>query len=117
MEVCGIDGYSRLVVFLKCSSNNRADTVFNLFITACNSLGIPSRVRSDRGGENVLVATFMVLYRGPGRGSHITGSSVHNQRVERLWRDLYMDSVSLFYHLFFFLEEAGLLDPDNDIHL
>ena len=113
----GIDGYSRLVVFLKCSSNNRADTVFNLFITACNSLGIPSRVRSDSGGENVLVATFMVLYRGPGRGSHITGSSVHNQRVERLWRDLYMDSVSLFYHLFFFLEEAGLLDPDNDIHL
>ena len=113
----GIDGYSRSVVFLKCSSNNRADTVFNLFITACNSLGIPSRVRSDRGGENVLVATFMVLYRGPGRGSHITGSSVHNQRVERLWRDLYMDSVSLFYHLFFFLEEAGLLDPDNDIHL
>ena len=113
----GIDGYSRLVVFLKCSTNNRADTVLNLFITACNSLGIPSRVRSDRGGENVLVATFMVLYHGSGRGSHIAGSSVHNQRVERLWRDLYTMCISIFYHLFYFLEDAELLDPENDVHL
>lgn len=113
----GIDGYSRLIVYLKCSSNNRADTVFNLFVTACNNLGIPSRVRSDQGGENVLVAMFMTLYHGVGRGSHIAGTSVHNQRVERLWRDVYMSCTSLFYHLFYSLEDCGLLDPDNEIHL
>ena len=83
----GIDGYSRLIVYLKCSSNNRANTVFNLFVTACN---IPSRVRSDCRGGNILVATFMTLYHGIGRGSHIADTSIHNQRVESLWRDLYV---------------------------
>lgn len=110
----GIDGYSRLV---KCSPNNRADTVFTLFITACNNLGIPSRVRSDRGGENVLVAIpswFFIVALAGGATSLVP---VHNQRIERLWRDLYTASISLFYHLFYFLEDAGLLDLENDIHL
>ena len=30
----GIDGFSRLIVFLKCSTNNRSDTVLDLFLTA-----------------------------------------------------------------------------------
>ncbi len=46
------------------------------------------------GGENVDLAHFMVLLRGEGRGSHLTGRSVHNQRIERLWRDVF---VLLFY--------------------
>lgn len=54
----GIDGFSRLIVYLRCSFNNRADTVFNLFVSACNDVGIPAHVRSDRGSENVLVAIF-----------------------------------------------------------
>ena len=84
----GIDGYSRYVVYLQCSGNNRATTVFDLFMQAVANLGCPSRVRSDQGGENVDVATFMVKNRGTQRGSHITGPSVHNQRIERLWRDV-----------------------------
>lgn len=113
----GIDGFSRLIVYLKCSSNNRSNTVFYCFLKACSEVGVPSRVRSDRGGENVLVATFMVMYRGTGRGSHITGTSVHNQRVERLWRDVYSSCINLYYHLFYLMEDAGLLDIENEIQL
>ena len=70
----GIDGFSRRIIYLHASSNNRADTVLNLFQGAVMECGWPSRVRSDRGGENVDVARAMITVRGAGRKSHITGS-------------------------------------------
>ncbi len=107
----GIDGYSRYVVFLQCSSNNRAETMFDAFMRATQSCGVPSRVRSDRGGENILVCSFMISTRGLDRGSHIAGSSHHNQRIERLWRDVYRCVASTFHSIFCFMEANGILRP------
>ena len=76
-----IDGYSRLVVYLQSSNNNKAQTVYDLFLTAARQYGLPSRVRSDHGRENYLVAVHMLETRGY---DMITGSSVHNQKIERL---------------------------------
>lgn len=76
----GIDGFSRLIVYLTATNNNRAQTVLESFMTAVQHYGIPSRVRSDKGGENILVARFMVAHCGLNRRSHIAGRSVHNQR-------------------------------------
>ena len=39
-----VDGYSRCVMFLRCSTNNRAETVHNLFINATEEHGLPPRV-------------------------------------------------------------------------
>ena len=55
----GIDGFSRVVTFLKCSNNNRSDTVLTEFVSATCEFAIPSRVSSDLGGKNVGVWRFM----------------------------------------------------------
>ena len=111
------DGYSRYLVYLDAATNNRADTVFGLFRTATFVCGIPSRVRTDKGGENSMVCYFMIATQGTGRGSHIAGSSCHNQRIERTWRDVYRCVCSTYHSVFYTLEAEGVLDPDNDIDL
>lgn len=112
-----IDGYSRLVLYLKCTPNNRATTVYELFLIAVHNFNLPSRVRSDQGLENVAVARYMIEKRGSDRRSMITGCSTHNQRIERLWRDMHSSVTLLFYKLFYYLEQQDLLDPLNDLNL
>ena len=85
-------------MFLECNTNNRATTVWRLFQHAVNVFGLPSRVRSDKGGENVMVALYMLNHplHGPDHASHIAGRSVHNQQKQRLWRNLFIGCTFVF---------------------
>jgi hypothetical protein len=115
----GIDGYSWLVTFLRVSTNNCSDTVLGHFLEAVDEFGLPSRVRMDRGGENIGVAMYMVNHpsRGPDSGSAITGRSTHNQRIEQLWRDLFSGCISFFYYFSYSLEQMQLLEVNSDVDL
>ena len=59
----------RTVLFIKCSDNNRASTVYTSFLQAVGQYGLPSRIRVDQGGENVQVAQHMLRHRGLNRRS------------------------------------------------
>eukprot|EP00794_Sanderia_malayensis_P016136 gene16136-17762_t len=79
--------------------------------------GLPSRVRSDHGMENYLVGLYMIENRGADRGSIITGSSVHNSRVERTHRDVYCGVLVFYARLFEKMEHENILDPMNEREL
>ena len=110
-----IDVYSRHIMLIRCSCNNKAASIME----AVETFGLPHRVRGDRGVENVDVAWYMFNHpnRGPDRGSFIAGRSCHNQRIERLWRDVYCGCPFTFYNLFSFMEAEGLLDIGSDVHM
>lgn len=107
-----VDGYSRLIIFMRCSTNNKASTMCSLFDSACQQYGIPLRVRTDYGGENVQVWDRMITTSGT-NASVVVGSSVHNERIERMWRDINRLVTSTFKEMFFQLEADGDLDPLN----
>ena len=72
--VGGIDGFSRLVTFLKCTDNNKSTTVLKCFQEGVQKFGVPLRVRSDKGLENIGIADFMIQSRGS--DSMLTGKSI-----------------------------------------
>jgi hypothetical protein len=59
---------------LRASNNNRSTTVLGLFLDSIDDHGMPSRLRGDRGGENISCAVYMVAQNGPNRGSFLWGT-------------------------------------------
>ena len=106
-----IDGFSRAVMFLKCSTNNEALTVLTLFEDAIQKFNVPARIRCDHGTENIQVAKWMLTRYGSSVKPVITGLSVHNQRIERLWRDVGDSFVSYYKRLFYLWKSSFYLTP------
>ena len=113
----GIDGYSRMIVFLRCSTDNRATTVLSAFERGVEQYGLPNKVRSDCGGENVDVWRYMLEQHNNDTSHIIVGSSAHNEHIERLWRDVHQCVLKLFADKFRRLEQSGLLDPINEVDI
>lgn len=76
-----------------------------------------SRVRCDQGGGNNAVCLFVEVFRGSGRGSASRWRSTHNQRIERLWGDVWRGVVNVYHSLFTLLENDGVIDCNNEMHV
>ncbi len=72
---------------MKCAG---APTFFKEGVTC---YGLPQRVRSDHGGENIGVWRYMIATHNLDYSCVLTGSSVHN---ERMWRDVHRCVVTTF---------------------
>ena len=59
----------------------------------------------------------MINKEGPERGSMITGPYTHNQKIERLWRDVFDGVIGFSYELFSFMEENAILDSFNEVDI
>ena len=68
-------------------------------------------------GEKILEWPCTCYHRGTERRSVLVGNSVHNQRIERLWKDSHHCATSIYYRLFYYLKQNELLDPIDQHHL
>ena len=61
----------------------------------------------------------MIKKRCPRSGSMITELNTHNQRIERLWRDLFDGTIGFYYELFStrFCYENAILDQFNEVDI
>ena len=105
-------------MFLKCSANNKAETVLELFLDA---------VKRDGefglwGYEYIMVLKMLVCAiqwcrLEERRGAASLQGHQHNQRTERLWRDVFRCASHLYFYTFYSMELSGILDTDNSVHL
>ena len=113
----GIGGFSRLVVFLKCSANNKVKTVLDSFYQAIQRYRTPLKIRTDHGTENIEVARYILEKHGVEGNPVITDKSVHDQRIERLWVDLNTYVIQHFRNIFYNLELEHGVNSSCDIDL
>mmetsp|Transcript_31131 Transcript_31131/g.77470 ORF Transcript_31131/g.77470 Transcript_31131/m.77470 type:complete len:322 (+) Transcript_31131:316-1281(+) len=120
----GVDGFSRMVLWLEPVTNRRAVTIWPFFAAAARERGAPDQLVTDFGGENRLMAFGCWMWHAvqppderPTRAPHRGVGSVHNVRVERLWGDVNM-RISRWVRFFgFYLEGSVGFDPTDSVHL
>uniref|UniRef100_A0A8C5DJN0 Integrase core domain-containing protein n=1 Tax=Gouania willdenowi TaxID=441366 RepID=A0A8C5DJN0_GOUWI len=105
------------ILYLDAATNNRASTAFSFFLKSTRRHGLPSRVRGGQAPENLDIAEFMFATKGTDRESFISGKSLRNHRMTRLWRDVWIAVTSTYYNVLHSLEEVGVLDISDGIHL
>jgi hypothetical protein len=71
-----IDGHSRLIIYLECTSNKEARTVTFFFLRAVAVFGWPSRVRGDYGTENNGIEVQMIAHWGEAHRAYLRGRYV-----------------------------------------
>eukprot|EP00731_Ephydatia_muelleri_P017855 Em0010g953a len=111
--------FSRKIIWLELTStNNDPQVAASFYLDALLKLkGCPSRMRSDHGTENTIIALCQMVLRHnhtdhhAGCNSFVFGSSVRNTRIESWWSRLRAFKTSWWIDLFKSLVEDGFYDP------
>lgn len=119
----GIDGFSRKVMWLDVASSNKNPRIIaHYYLKMLSKYGcMPTLVRSDKGTENVNVASLQQCLRTGqndkylGLRSYIKGKNMQNQRVERFWVDLQRLTTGFYMEFFKNMVEQKALDLDNPL--
>ena len=109
----GVDGHSQLIIYLQCSTNNTAARVLSSFTDAVQQYGLLDKVRTDLGGENVDV-WWLMSEEHQSTSTVITGSFIHNERIEHLWNEVWRSVYEEFRCSFYQIEEGRSLEPLNE---
>lgn len=113
-----IDGFSRRIMWLRCScTNNDPKVIGSYYLDAVERvMHCPNKVRSDRGSENGVVAALQCCLTGRD-SSHIFGSSPANQRIESFWSVLRRCRMQWWIELFDDMTTFGIVDTSNEQHV
>ena len=117
----GIDAYARYVIWNNVSISNRtAVSVLRGFLDVVSELGQQSRfVRSDRGGETVLMAQahlqLLQAYEADMSfdNCYWYGTSTANQRIESWWGQMTKSLTGKWIRFFRSLRQSGLFSKDK----
>ena len=119
-----VDGFSRRILWLEVQrSNKNPKSVAQYFLKYVQAArGCPTRVYTDPGTENGLIAGMQCYLRAEGLDeyagseSHKYVSSTRNQRIECQWSHFRRQRSSWWIDFFHDLNESAILDLTSEIH-
>jgi len=111
-----IDGYSRRIIFLRCSSTNNDPAVIGCYYLDAVTMLMrcPSKLRTDRGSENGTAAALQCIISGNLTTGHAFGTSHTNQRIESFWSFLRRLRIQWWIEMFEDLMQFGVLDTSHE---
>lgn len=113
-----IDGFSRKMIWLKLSrSNNNPEVILKFYLDSVREFGgCPKKVRTDYGTENGLAAAAQCWFTDD-IGSHIYGTSQHNQRIEAWWSFFRRSRMTWWINFFKDLFERSICTTGDEIKM
>ena len=119
-----VDGYSRMVMWLKVDRTNNDPEITAKFFLDCvvEVGGCPSLLRTDCGTENVVIAGTQCFLRADcddelaGENSHRYGPSTGNQRIEAWWAHLRRSRLRWWINFFKDLVDRGIFLTGDVLH-
>ena len=70
----GMDGFSPTITCIKCATNNQAVTALGAFNEGVAVFGVPDKVRTYHGGDNIEIWRYMIISHGNDTECVVTGS-------------------------------------------